>query len=273
MRSWPIAVLLLACRREQPGVKRDPTPAKEHQPEIVAIHRAPPRAGMKSTIVKKSRDDMLIKTTSVQTTSIAHDEQRTEEVLAVDGSVVSKLRVTYDSQTIDLKGFGTGPAPTSSVLGRTYVVDSAKGAISVTDAVGKVPALDEEQIVKEDYDAFGLELVAVLPETPVKVGDPAPALAEALKPTIWRRARFKYRATIEASVERATTEAVTFAFRGQTTVDQLGMVPMTWDFEGKLIVRTSDGFPIEYSFHGPYTYGDDAGGTGSRSTSWKRTYF
>jgi hypothetical protein len=282
MRGLVLAVLLVACKREQPSVKADPTPQKKKSAEIV-IHRTIPRVGTRSQVVNKQHTQMDISGfptgldggTGVE---ISLEDKRTEEVLAVDGKTVRKVRVTYDAHTTSTDvPFGTPTKTTSPVVGHTYVVDATKGATDITDTKGKTPPFNELEVVKRDYDEVGEDdlLSAALPDTPVHVGDTAPALAEAFKANLIRKSKMKLTGDVTARVDKVNNDEVTFAFSGKVSLEEGAAMNMTIPLDGKLVVRTSDGWPLEYSVGGPLTFGSDAGlsGKGSISLSAKRTYF
>ena len=112
-----------------------------------------------------------------------HDEKkRVVEVLAATGDAVTKVKVIYgtvDKKTTEGGKDKTKPSPTS---GKTYIVDSAGGKTTVTDANGKASPVIEAKEVEKDFKSLGKPdpMTAAIPSTPLKPGDKVDAMSTAL---------------------------------------------------------------------------------------------
>jgi hypothetical protein len=65
------------------------------------------------------------------------EEKRTEEVLALDGAVVTKLKVSFDKVIVHDQQGKDSKKPASPLEGKTFVATWDKGAIVVVDDKGK----------------------------------------------------------------------------------------------------------------------------------------
>lgn len=271
---------MLACKREQPNVHADPDEKKHVRDDGIVIHRVVPRVGQKShaTMAQKTEVSITGLPTSIPASSvtIALDEERTEEVLAVDGRVITKMRVTYDSH-VTSSTIVAGPTRTPSpVAGHTYVLEANAAGPIVLDAAGKPPPPTESAQVKRDYESFGKEdeLFAALPDTPLHRGDVVPSLSEAIKNKLRGKSALDSKGDLKVRVERADRDEVTFTVSGTITF-VTGTIDMEVPINGELVVRTADGWLKSYDLAGPLTMSTgDAGlsGKGQLSFSGKRTY-
>lgn len=105
------------------------------------------------------------------------------EVLALNGDAPSKVKVTYG--TVEKKMTEGGKdkgAKASPISGKTYIVDSAGGKISVTDPSGKPAPSQEAHEVEKHFKSLGKPdpLTASIPTTPLKPGDKVDAMANAI---------------------------------------------------------------------------------------------
>ncbi len=281
-----VAVLACGCKRDSPAVKADPDGKKLVKTSGVVIHRGAPRVGDRARETRKQSMEMSMliggSPSSPMTITMSHDDVRTEEVLAVEGRVVTKLRVTYDSREETSSSGGSGPPvkKPSPVAGQTYVVAVTKSGVEVVDVHGKKLPVSEAVVVEKDYAAFGKEdeVLAGLPDTPLRVGDPAPSLARAFRDRVGGVKELEPEGEVVVKVDKVTNDEVVFSVRATFVAVRAGTLSMKLPITGTLTVRASDGATIAYEIEAPLTIGSgDAGiamsGTGRMSVSAKRETF
>lgn len=134
----------------------------------LTLNVTPPKAGAKAIKVVKSERESV---------------EKAVEVLAVSADAVTKVKVTYKAHSkIETEG-GVDTPKTSPVAGKSYVVESKNGAVSVlSDRGAPVPEAEAKE-VKGDFKSLGRpdRMQNALPDTPIKVGDKVESLAQALR--------------------------------------------------------------------------------------------
>lgn len=281
-----VAVLACACKRDTPAVKADPDEKKLAKAGGVVIRRGAPRVGDRARETRKQSMEMsmLVGSTpsSPLTITMSHDDVRTEQVLAVEGRVITKLRVTYDSREETSTSVGGGPPvkKPSPVAGQTYVVSLTKSGVEVVDVHGKKLPVAEAVVVEKDYATFGKEdeVLAGLPDTPLRVGDPAPSLARAFRDRVGGVRELEPEGEVVVKVDKATSDEVVFSVKAIFVTAPAATFSMKLPITGTLTVRASDGATIAYEIEAPLTIGSgDAGiamtGKGRMSVSAKRETF
>ena len=212
-----LALLVAACgqTKEQP---QPPTPAKVTPPAKVEVPPTkaetpptPANAGDGTVFVKRAPavgdkwEDKVGMTMSMET-SVDPDgsgkvqkatmektetETRQEEVLAVQGEAVTKVKVTFVEKTANIKEEGKERKRSSPVAGKTYVVEAKDGKITVLlDGDRPAPAM-QAKVVKDAYETLGKvdPLYAGVPRRPLKPGDKVEELAKAMKEFMLIRAK------------------------------------------------------------------------------------
>jgi hypothetical protein len=212
-----LALLVTACGqgKEQP---QPPIPAKVTPPAKVEVpptkadsQPAPVKAGDGTVFVKRAPavgdkwEDKVGMTMSMET-SVDPDgsgkvqkatmektetETRQEEVLGVQGEAVTKVKVTFVEKTATIKEEGKERKRPSPVAGKTYVVEAKDGKITVLlDGDRPAPAM-QAKVVKDAYETLGKvdPLYAGVPRRPLKPGDKAEELAQAMKAFMLIRAK------------------------------------------------------------------------------------
>jgi hypothetical protein len=118
-------------------------------------------------------------------------ETRQEEVLAVQGEAVTKVKVVFVEKTASIKEEGKERKRPSPVAGKTYVVEAKDGKITVLlDGDRPAPAM-QAKVVKDAYETLGKvdPLYAGVPRRPLKPGDKVEELAKAMKEFVLIRAK------------------------------------------------------------------------------------
>jgi hypothetical protein len=155
---------------------------------VIRITRRPPTVGLRGE--ERAQIQMIIDLhlapaggPAQQTTmKTFNTEIRQEQVLAVSGEAVTRLRVRYveaNERVQDESGDRSGPEATA---GKTYVVDSASGTVVVTDERGNPAPPNEAKIVSRDYATLGKVAAfdAAIPTRPLTPGDSIDELGRAL---------------------------------------------------------------------------------------------
>jgi hypothetical protein len=279
MRALVLVVALtFGCKRASPLVKADPDDKKAKVATIV-IRKSAPRVGMRARVKNTTDTTMTVAGMPGLPASpfeLKERVERTEEILAVEGRIVTRVRVIYDVYDTTNTITGSAPARTpSAVEGNTYVVGVTKTGLEIVDAKGKPPAPDAQLVIERDYRSLGKEeeISGALPDVPIHVGDAAPALASAIKSKLAEKQMSGIKGNLDVRVDAANDESVTFGVKGTLVVAEPS-IDMSIVLTGKISVRVSDGSITEYSFAGPVTLGSDAGlnGTGTFSYVTKWTY-
>jgi hypothetical protein len=111
----------------------------------IKLPNVPPRVGDKRT----KAEDLTMKTfveaapgKQVEVVSMKREEE-TQEVLAVDGDVITRLKVTYGVQSEQRTTDGKTNDKTSPLAGKTYVVWREAGKLHASREDGSAPPPDE----------------------------------------------------------------------------------------------------------------------------------
>jgi hypothetical protein len=212
-----LVLVAAACGqgKEQP---QPPTPAKvtppvkaNVPPTKVETPPTPVAAGDGTVFVKRApavgdkSEDKVSMTMSMETSvdvdgsgklqkatmEKSETETRQEEVLAVNGEAVTKVKVTFVEKTATIKEDQKERKRASPVAGKTYVVEAKDGKLIVLlDGDRPAPAM-QAKVVKEAYETLGKvdPLYAGVPRRPLKAGDKAEELAKAMKEFVLIRAK------------------------------------------------------------------------------------
>lgn len=209
-RACPLslaALLLLACDSPAPKTGADgvgsvaptstatanapsetpPEPTTPAELTEIAISKHYPVVGDKlaSTLVQQTKlklDGKSAKGPVLEETSVAERMEKSEECLAVEGKLCTKLKVTYGKwETKTTQKDGQSEVRSPAHAGKSFTVELKKGALSFSDASGKPPTKAELEALQGDYRDFAREAewLDALPDR-VKVGDSLTALAKVL---------------------------------------------------------------------------------------------
>jgi hypothetical protein len=283
MRTLAIAAVIasVACKREETVAARpDPVTKKESRPAAIVISRKAPPIGLRVREEKELEFSFEFEIGTTKTAS-SHAESATlvEEVLGVDGLRVTKLRVIYEarSETDGVSG-GSKTKRSSPVVGKTYIVDLADAGVGITDPKGKRPPPDELAIVEKDYRSFADDDVMArgIPDTPLRVGDSVPSLANALRERAIRQGSPANSETnVDVKVDSLVSGGGEVVFKMNATF-ALGSAGITVPMIGTMNVRVADGFISAFAMDGELKMTGDVGvpftgGNGKTKLSAKRT--
>lgn len=179
------------------------------------------------------------------------------EVLAVENGAVTKGRISYvEKASVDTTD-GKRTAQVAPVEKRAYIVQLNGETVAVQRTTGD-GSLDpeEEASAREDADFLGEDPIRdALPTTPVKVGQPVPALQKAIETLI----SDKESAGHDASIGDVTAKLV--EDRGEVGVFEVSLTMTSLEDEmktstalkGTLEVRKHDSHVVLLSLSGPMT--------------------
>ena len=257
-----------------PPVKADTPPTKVDNPPTplaagggTVFVKRPPAVGDKSEekvgmvmSMQMSIDPTGKGQVQKATMETSETETRQEEVLAVNGEAVTKVKVTFVDKTTTIKEDQKERKRQSPVAGKTYVVEAKDGKIIVL-LDGDRPATGlQARVVKEAYETLGKvdALYAGVPRRPLKPGDKVEELAKAMKEVMLSRAKEMDVTGVHVVFKEARGD------EGVFEIDlTLGKVEKPMKFEMKLKgqarMSLKTGQPISTKFTGPVTVGSTDG--------------
>ncbi len=199
-------------------------------------------------------------------------ETREEEILAVSGDAITKLKVKYgtlDSTSNEGKGDTKKP---DARAGKTYIVESKDGKLVVTGEDGKPTVPAEATPIAKDFQTLGKPepIAAALPTRALKPGESVPEVAKAMTESM------------KASGKDMDVGDVTATFREQkgdegifdVTVNMSkgdGAMKMTMPLKGELRLRTADGQLSGMKLSGPINIAPGADPKAKEKVSGKGT--
>jgi hypothetical protein len=203
---------------------------------------------------------------------------RRTEVLAVDGGLSKKIRVTYakHEETGTLEG-KTRPK-VSPVTGNTYVVERRGESLIVTTPSGKSVTSEEQDKVERDHGRLGKpdRIGTALRSKPRKVGERLDDVATALGEDFKERAAGSGEkvSVTESKVVLSDVEQIDGVEHGVLDVVLRLVVDtksakLEMDLKGKALIRVSDVRFGEISMSGPVRLSDGHGASGTGHVALK----
>jgi hypothetical protein len=254
-----LAALLLAVA---PGAAR----AGAGLPGTVTLGKVPPRPGTIQVVSETQRTtlDLTVGGQTIRSEKVERKVVR-EEVLALTGRIVTRMKVTYLTHTEEEQHQG-GQRVTSAkaTQGKTFLVTAAAGQVTITDGSGKVLPADLELLVRKDHKEFGEpDLVwNAIPTTPLPVGADVPALARGIQRSFERSRRRDQKAgetwTVDAVSARlrsvsgtGAARQVTFGLALKTRHGAANGISIVFDLVGEITVRAADAWTVRLTLKGP----------------------
>lgn len=184
-----VAIALVGCKDKPADTKATPTSeAPKTEVAKATFTKKAPAASQKHEEKSSMKMDLTLdveeggkkKTSTIKQTE---SETRTEEILAVKGDAITKVKVTY----ADISGaMGDGKddhKKTDARSGKTYIVEYLDGKLAITDADGKKVVPAEATPVEKDFAMLGKEdpVAAAIPNRALKPGEDVPEVAKAIE--------------------------------------------------------------------------------------------
>lgn len=187
------------------------------------------------------------------------NQKKDEEVLAVDGSAVTKMKVTYteDDKT---QAENDKPAKTknTAINGKSYIVTLKDGKVVVLNDKEKPAPKNEAALVEKDYHSFGKPdpFMAAIPDRPLKEGDEVPELADAIKKEMLSNQRS------QGKDDKLVVDSAKVIFKGKdgdNAVFDVSMnmkadaafLKMSMPLTGKMSLRVNDAWPATLQMDAP----------------------
>ena len=246
--------------------------------DTITFKKKNPAVG--SSFVDTTSSELKLTVTAPKTSNSSLSEHMASkvDVLGTDnGRTILKVKVTYTehakSETNDTKT----KTEASPVVGKAYLVEFKDKKLLVTDENHKKVSSKEEKVVRGDVDdVVGKPdpLLSELPDAPMKVGDQADSLSEALRDLLSGDDKIDFSGTSVKLREIATagTEKVG-TFDVKTTATVAGPAKVVFDLTGTMTVRESDAKLTAITLTGPVTLtAGSVKAAGTISASQTRTY-
>jgi hypothetical protein len=283
-----LALLVAAACGQGKEQPQPPTPAKvvtppakaSVPPTTIDTPPTPVAAGDGTVFIKRApavgdrSEDKVAMTMSMETSvdpdgkgapqkatmEKSETETRQEEVLAVKGEAVTKVKVTFVDKTATVKEDQKERKRASPVAGKTYVVEAKDGKLIVLlDGDRPAPAM-QARVVKEAYETLGKvdALYAGVPRRPLKPGDKVEEVAKAMKEFMLVRAKDMNVANVSVVFKEAKGDEGVFEVElALAAVEK----PMRFDMKLKGQARMSlkTGQPLSTSLKGPMSVGSTEG--------------
>lgn len=156
---------------------------KEAASSEVTLQIKAPAVGAKRKVEESNVLTMQIKM-GPKDMSIVEKEtvRQIEEVLAVTGNLVTKMKVTYEENSEEsTEGTKTKKKP-DTLAGKTFIVEAVQGKVNVTTGEGKPVMGPAKLTLLKKFKNFGQQdkIEAALPKRPLKIGEELPELGAAL---------------------------------------------------------------------------------------------
>jgi len=179
-------------------------------------------------------------------------ERRTEQVLAVAGDAVTRLRVTFVEKSESVTEAGKEKRHKSALAGKSYVVDATSGKVVVSDDKGKLVAPAEAHEVEQRYLTLGKPdpILAAMPPTPLASGEPLPALGKAMEQEMASIADGAVLTDARATLAEVLDDVGVFDVSFKLTRDE-GPLRVAVTMTGQLKIARATGWPVALDVKGP----------------------
>ena len=234
-----------------------------------------------SSFTNNSTVDVTLDMTKPKSSSFTSKDAKTSKVdiLAADGKTILKTKVSFSAYSKVETNDGKTKESTPPVVGKSYIAEFKDKKIVIVDESRKKVSAKEEKAVKgEVNDILGKPdpLITALPGAPMKVGDTADSLSEALRELIAEGENEKVEMTEPhvtlSKIEMQGSDKVgVFDMKAKITFKQ--GFNMVMDLSGTMTVRESDGKVTNMNLKGPLTMtGGGIVASGNVNATQTRTY-
>jgi hypothetical protein len=233
--------------------------AKESVPveSGVKFTKKSPAVGAKRTEDMKSEMAMKLtmagKVNEMQMTEVSKKE---EEILEFSNNAIMKIKVTYAEDAKSMTEAGKpAKAKASPLAGKTYVVASKDGKLTVMNDKDKPAPKPEATLVEKQYKSLGKPdpMLLAMPDRALKEGDDVPELSEALTKAL------------KEHDEKTNVEGAKITFKKKdgdsgifdvalTIKNGEGPFKMSVPLAGTLALRIADAWPTTMELSGPLTF-------------------
>jgi hypothetical protein len=258
--AFAIVLSLAACgKKEEAKPEVKPAPTTEKAAESPTFTKKAPVANQKAEETSKMKMSLTLDvdpTGSGKSTSTSMDtkenETREEEILAVSGDAITKVKVKYTELDSTMSEGGKESKKPDPRSGKTYVVSFKDGKLEVLGEDGKPAVPVEATLVEKDYHLLGKPdpITAALPARTLKPGEKVPEVADAMKAMLKSSGNDMDISDVSATFkEKSGDEGV---FDVTVTLGKAdGPMKMSMPLKGELHVRTADGQLASMKLSGP----------------------
>lgn len=217
-------------------------------------------------------------TASQEDTAEERTVEKVTEVVAVDGELVTKIKVEYRKSSAKRKSSRGSADEKSPLEGKTYLVELLDKKVVINGSDGKPPTARELDELQEDHKNFGKgpKLLKALPDS-VKVGDSLDEFAKVFSEAAAggaegqgdiKSATAKVTGVRDENGLRLVTLSIDIAMEGKLQSGMQGKVTM----KGTMDIRADRSWPVSSKVNGPveFTFGGK-GLTGTAKGSLSET--
>ena len=260
-----VVLVVSACGKKEEGAKSDPkaAPSATTTVEAPTFTKKAPVANQKAEETSKMKMGLTLDVDptgsgkSVNTTmDTTQDQSREEEILAVTGDAITKVKVKYTTLDSSMTEGGKATKEPDPRVGKTYVVSSKDGKVEVLGEDGKAAVPVEATLVEKDFQRLGKAdpIAAALPARVLKPGENVPELADAIKAMMKSNGGGKDMEISDVTAtfkEKSGDEGI---FDVALTLGKAdGPMKMSVPLKGELHLRTADGQMASIKLAGPVT--------------------
>jgi hypothetical protein len=191
-------------------------------------------------------------------TSKRENVEKIVENLAVVADAVTKVKVTYKQHSKVETEAGAEKTTTSPVAGKSYIVESKDGVVSVLSERGAAVSADEAKEVRDDFKSLGKpdKMQKAMPDGPIKVGDKVDSLAQGLRDVIAhdddgsKTTVENSQITLASVNEKSGQKTGVFSIQLDLVMEK-GDLVIRMKMSGDAEIRMEDGLPVSMSLQSP----------------------
>jgi len=220
--------------------------------QTVTITKKPVRVGHRRIAHQRSSVNFILDFGSGENKFATREaEERHEEILALQGSTITRLRVKFVKLLETSTKNGKKTIKPQPLLGKTFVLERSGGKTVVTDPAGKAVPAATAALVQKKYKSFGKpnHLFRALNNRPMHVGTRQPDSLKTNNKDRWTVANVSM--TLTGKKQLAGLEVAVFALAFEATMERGQNFSTTMYLKGEAYVRTQDGWSAGADLKGP----------------------
>lgn len=249
------------AKHEAPAASTSVSAAKPEEPKGTTFSYKMPTVGSKRDDTSAMSMSLTVDPTGTgkaqkSEMAMAESVHKTEEVMAVNGDAVTKVKVKYESYDTKATEAGKEKKKSSPLAGKTYLVEAKDGKIEVRDEKGKfVPAVEGNDVEKQ-YHTLGKPdpMGAAMPKTPLKPGDRADSIAKAIQEQMKAGSDGMNVSDITVTLREIKGDVGVFDVALKLSKEE-GPMSMSMDMKGETDIVAATGEPMLLDIKGPITIG------------------
>jgi hypothetical protein len=231
--------------------------SKEAALDTIIFKKKDPVVG--TSFNESSTMDLNIAITSPKksTSTLKESTASKVDILGADGKTITKAKVTYTDHSKSETDDGRAKNEVSPVTGKSYLAEFKDKKLLITDENHKKVSAKEEKVVRGDLDdVVGKPdpLLTEMPGVPMKVGDKADSLSEALRDLLSGDDKADFSDTSVRLKEisfQGPDKVGTFDVKTKVTLGTTAKIIL--DISGTMTVREADARLTSIKLQGPLT--------------------